>query len=192
MIFLSAGIPDPHDEEYFRTADVIAIRDAVIALTSVMVTKYKLIWGGHPAITPLIRQVLARMEVRAFQQVLLYQSLHFANEFIRDNDYFERIEYTDKMGSRADSLNELRRRMLVADEHRFIAGIFIGGKDGVEEEFRIFRDHHPQAKLFPIASTGGAARIIYEKKGFNNKELLNNYAYIDLFKSISRILEHNS
>lgn len=56
-IFLSASIPLPErDEKYIGTADIIAIRDAVIALTTVVLPHHRLIWGGHPSITPLIKQ----------------------------------------------------------------------------------------------------------------------------------------
>lgn len=44
-IFLSASIPMlGRDERYFKTADTIAIRDSVLALASVALPKYKLIW----------------------------------------------------------------------------------------------------------------------------------------------------
>lgn len=55
-VFLSASIPDPaRDKRYFGTGDTIAIRDAVIALVSVVLPRTKLVFGGHPAITPLVK-----------------------------------------------------------------------------------------------------------------------------------------
>ena len=49
-IFLSASIPlQERDPEYIETADIIAIRDAVIALTTVVLPSHRLIWGGHPS-----------------------------------------------------------------------------------------------------------------------------------------------
>ena len=54
-VFLSASIPDKdRDPKYYETADFVAIRDAVIAIATVVVPEYRLVWGGHPAITPLI------------------------------------------------------------------------------------------------------------------------------------------
>ncbi len=45
-IFLSASIPLPErDLKYIETADIIAIRDAVIALTTVVLPKHRIIWG---------------------------------------------------------------------------------------------------------------------------------------------------
>jgi len=40
--------------------------------------------------------------------------------------------------------------------HAFSAAVFIGGMEGVEREFSIFRTFHPQTPAFPIASTGSA------------------------------------
>ena len=60
-IFLSASIPfKERHERYFNTADIIAIRDSVIALSSLVIPKYRLIWGGHPSITPMIHYVLEK------------------------------------------------------------------------------------------------------------------------------------
>jgi hypothetical protein len=58
-IFLSASVPLPsRHREYFDTADVIAIRDAVRALTIVVVEQHgQLVFGVHPAITPMIRRL---------------------------------------------------------------------------------------------------------------------------------------
>ena len=54
-IFLSASIPlKERDPKYFNSADIIAIRDSVIALATVVLPNHRLIWGGHPSITPII------------------------------------------------------------------------------------------------------------------------------------------
>jgi hypothetical protein len=33
--------------------------------------------------------------------------------------------------------------------------------DGLDEEWRLFTQHHPNAPAFPIASTEGAARLLW-------------------------------
>ena len=44
-IFLSASIPLPERHpKYYDSADIIAIRDAVIALASLVIGKHKIIW----------------------------------------------------------------------------------------------------------------------------------------------------
>ena len=77
-IFLSASIPSPdRDRQFYDTADIIAIRDAVRALATVIIPQAHLIWGGHPSITPLIRYVLGRMNAEIKTHVTLYQSAFF-------------------------------------------------------------------------------------------------------------------
>src|SRR5688572_3148776 len=101
MIFLSASIPDPRrDEKYFSTADPSAIRDAVRALATIVIPHSHLVWGGHPAITPLIHQVLmSTLSQQGFehlserspekqsntQHITLYQSKFFEKKFLAEN-----------------------------------------------------------------------------------------------------------
>lgn len=183
-LFLSASIPlqDRH-EKYWQTADNIAIRDSVLALASVALPNFKLIWGGHPSITPLIAQVLRYKGVDVQRSVTLYQSLYFKPSFPSENKDVAHIIKTDDLGNRDTSLAEMRNRML--SDNEFHAGIFIGGMDGVEEEYALFCEMHPQAKVFPIASTGAAAKMIYDKYWNNRQpELLTNLAYSSLFKDL--------
>ena len=57
-IFLSASIPvKDRNPKYFTTVDVLAIREAIRALVTVVLPKTILVWGGHPAIIPIIRTV---------------------------------------------------------------------------------------------------------------------------------------
>lgn len=185
MIFLSASIPDPNSHPYYDTADVIAIRDAIRALATVVIPKTKLIWGGHPAITPLIRYVVANIaqtDIKA--HVTLYQSNFFREVFPDDNEIFlENTRFTEKKSTQESSLNEMRTKMLT--ENQFLAGVFIGGMQGVEQEFQLFRDYQPHAKLFPVASTGAAAKIIYDN--LHSKpdiRLTNDFAYMALFRDL--------
>ena len=77
-IFLSASIPlNNRDAKYFGSADVISIRDAVIALTTALVPHYRIIWGGHPSITPLINYVMQKIEKKIQDHFILYQSDFF-------------------------------------------------------------------------------------------------------------------
>ena len=87
------------------------------------------------------------------------------------------------MGNKDLSIKEMRKRML--EDNEFYAGIFIGGMEGVEDEYTMFTQLHPDAKVFPLASTGGAAKIIYDKYFDGKKpELCINLAYSSLFKDL--------
>lgn len=184
MIFLSASIPDPkRNEKYFMSSDVIAIRDSVRALASVVIPKSNLIWGGHPAITPLIRYVMSTMEVNVQSHITLYQSDFFREMFPDDNEYFENVVITRNLRDRDKSLLEMRTRMF--QENEFVAGIFIGGMEGVELEYDMFRRIHPNAKLFPVASTGAAAKFIYDSMDVKpERALVDDFAYMSLFRSL--------
>ena len=181
-IFLSASIPLPErDEKYIGTADIIAIRDAVIALTTVVLPHHKLIWGGHPSITPLIYYVMERLNLNIQEHVTLYQSRFFEKYFPEDNNKFENVILTDNINDdKAQSLLYMRNKML--DESEFSAGIFIGGMEG-EEEYDMFIKKHPKALALPIASTGAAAKKIYDERFTDkNERLVKDYAYMSLFQ----------
>lgn len=184
MIFLSASIPDPkRNEKYFNSADVIAIRDAVRALATIVIPKSNLVWGGHPAITPLIRYVMSTMDINVQNHITLYQSEFFRDIFPAENEYFEKIIITQKYHDRESSLHEMRLKMF--HDNKFKAGIFIGGMEGVEIEYEMFKSIHPDAKVFPVASTGAAAKFLYE--GMDKKpdeRLVDDFAYMALFRSL--------
>ncbi|KKB51180.1 hypothetical protein HMPREF1212_01910 [Parabacteroides sp. HGS0025] len=183
-IFLSASIPiEEGNEKYFKTADVIAIRDSVLALASVALPKYKLIWGGHPSITPLIANILQHSGFDIQSSVTLYQSMYFEKFFPLENESVAHIIKTKDLGDKTSSIEDMRKHML--GDNEFYAGIFIGGMKGVEDEYKMFTQLHPKAKVFPMASTGAAAKIIYDKYfGGQEPQLRTNLAYSSLFKDL--------
>lgn len=180
-IFLSASIPLPErDKKYYETADVIAIRDAVIALCTTILPNYKLIWGGHPSITPLVNYVLQKLNIGIQDHVELYQSKFFEKFYPEDNNKFENVILTPILEDRDASLKLMREIML--GDKEFAAGIFIGGMQGVVDEYKIFKELHPNAIVIPLASTGAAAKMIHENEINPNERFLNDYAYSSTFK----------
>ena len=183
-IFLSASIPDPRrDPRFIGTADVTAIRDAVRALATVVLPEHLLVWGGHPAITPMVRLIADSLGVRVQDHVWLYQSEFFRNVAPQDNKAFAHIEWAPEIdGDREKSLEEMRRRMLGG---RFKAGVFIGGMEGVLQEFELFEKLQPEAPAYPIASTGAAARFLYERDPEKYpRVLVDEYAYVSMFRKL--------
>lgn len=183
-IFLSASIPLPERHpKFYETADFIAIRDAVIALANTILPHYKLIWGGHPSITPIIYYVLEKMKIDVQQHVELYQSKFFEEHFPVDNNKFENVILTPSFNNQNDSVTLMRELMLGSNE--FYAGVFIGGMEGIETEYKMFTEFHPKAKIIPLASTGAGAKIIYENYNFEkNLRFENDYAYMALFQDL--------
>lgn len=186
-IFLSASVPKTdRPARYYETADTIAIRDAVRALATVVIPKAQLIWGGHPSITPMIREILQQTNTDVQHHVTIYQSEFFAGHYPKENKSFEHIVITEPKIDKPTSLKEMRTRM-ISDPH-YTAGIFIGGMEGVEEEYDLFRQYHPGKPALVIASTGAAAAIIFERmKNLPQRpdsRLKDDYAYMSLFKDL--------
>ena len=184
-IFLSASIPLPdRDPKYIGTADISAIRDAVNALAKVVIPNAILVWGGHPSITPLIRVILEKLKTDVSKHVVLYQSGFFSKIFPSDNEHIECIKLINEIKDNKDeSLALMRKEMIGGND--FTAGIFIGGMEGVEDEFNLFKQYHPDALLLPVATTGAASLSIYQASPENYMEELNtDYAYMALFTKL--------
>jgi len=183
-IFLSASIPlAERDPKYIESADVIAIRDSVIALATTILPHYRLIWGGHPSITPLIYYVLQKMNFNIQNHVRLYQSKLFEDYFPEDNNKFDNVILTPINSGRENSLGIMRELMIGTND--FYAGIFIGGMEGIEIEYKMFREFHPNAKVIPLASTGAGAKMVYDNFEFKkNERFMYDYAYMSLFQDL--------
>lgn len=183
-VFLSASLPDPQrHEKYYESCDLVAIREATRALAAVVLPRTQLVFGGHPAITPLVRRVASRL--KQTKSVRVYQSDYFRNHFPVDNDAFDDLTITDSVpNDRNASLLLMRETMLGGMSDPI--GVFVGGMDGVEEEHALFVKIHSKSLALPIASTGAAARIIFDqvRSEFSERdqdELMNNYAYEPMF-----------
>jgi hypothetical protein len=154
-IFLSAGVPDPAQPHFTREDDLAAITGAVSALLYVTLGRRRLIWGGHPAITPMIWSVCETMKVDYGRWVTIYMSEAFTDDFPTESKHFQNVVVTDGMnGDRRASLGPMRRRML--QESNFDAAVFIGGMEGILDEYTLVRELAPEARIVPIASTLGA------------------------------------
>lgn len=158
-IFLSAGVPDSSAKHFVAEADSAAISAAVSALIYVTMGRRRLVWGGHPAITPMIWAYAEAMEIDYGAWVKLYQSAIFDDEFPAETKLFQNVVVTPTInGDRDRSLALMRERMM--EETDFAAAVFVGGMQGILDEYSLFRDHAPNAVILPIMSTGGAAEVL--------------------------------
>jgi len=145
---------------YYKTADLTAIREAVTAVSTVALKRGELVFGGHPAISPLVLIVASALD--ATDRVRIYQSEHFRDQIPPESTAFRRLVWTPRVGTdRQASLREMRETMIGGGG--FAAAFFIGGMEGVEEEFALFRERWPNVPAFPIASTGAAARRLLDR-----------------------------
>ena len=184
-VFLSASIPLPHrNAHFFQTADVVAIREAVKALVGEVVPKGQLVFGGHPAITPLIALLMRGFGEQARRRVVLYQSAYFQKHFVSENDDFLDVRLIPAVGrSRKRSIAAMRKRMI--EDTPFDAAVFVGGMEGILDEFNLFVERHGEAHIWPVASTGAAALQLFHKIGSPKPDLfLNEFTYSTLFRKL--------
>lgn len=164
-IFLSASVPLPdRDRNYFDTADVFLIREAIRALIEVILPVGTITFGGHPAITPLISLYLTNSNYTN-DRVTVFQSNFFRRTNNNNGVDFGGINYTTAVrGNREASLRLMREKMIIS--RKFDAAVLVGGMEGIKEEVEIFESHHPKSLILPVPSTGAAARMIYHSRKF--------------------------
>lgn len=181
-IFLSASVPLVGHGTYHETANPFLIQCAVRELIIAIIRRYTIVWGGHPAITPMIWSICEDMGVDYSQFVVLYQSRFFADVFPKENMYFQNVVFTDAVpNDRAASLLVMRKKMLSHAD--LSAAVFIGGMDGVEAEHELFRRFHPAAKVLPVPSPGGAALNLARDHGYFTGDELFDVDFSQLFHS---------
>ncbi len=152
-IFLSASVPTR--EPYSSDCRPQEIQAAVNALAQVVLGRKKLVWGGHPAITPLLWSAAQAVGVKYTMAVELFQSKLFQKVLPEENKNFANVKLTEAVGDDVEaSLLAMRKAMFKSTE--FDAAIFIGGMHGILDEHKLFTSYWPSAICIPIAQTGGA------------------------------------
>lgn len=161
-LFLSASVPIPGRGDYHETADPFLIQLAVRELFIATRSEWHVIWGGHPAITPMVWAVCSDLGVDYSKAVTLYQSRYFEGNFPQESTAFENLVIVDHVpGDRTASIAKMRETMLGHSD--LAAAVFVGGMEGVEIEYEMFRDRLPSAPVLPLAAPGGASRRIAER-----------------------------
>ena len=164
-IFLSASVPLVGRGTYHETANPFLIQCAVREFVMAVIRRHKIVWGGHPAITPMIWTICEDLGVDYSQSVILYQSKFFEDRYPEENKHFQNVVYTEAIpNDRGASLLTMREQMLSRED--LVAAVFIGGMEGVEEEHELFRHFHPAARILPVPSPGGAALNLAKERGY--------------------------
>lgn len=181
-IFLSASVPIKGRGEYYKSADPYLIQCAVRELVIAVIGKHEIVWGGHPAITPMIWAICEDMKIDYAQKVILYQSLFFEDRFPEENKKFRNVVFTEAVANDRDSsLLYMRKEMLSRPD--IIAAVFIGGMEGVAAEYELFTQFHPDAKVLLVAAPGGAARLLAENLGILGENGLFDIDFSRLFRT---------
>jgi hypothetical protein len=207
-VLLSASEPDPKRRaEYWQSRKLLNLREAVRTFCAHALAYYPVVYGGHPAITPLVGQIASRLEhqaqaaVEASKErwatkpyVLMFQSGFYVDPSAA-GDHIVVTPAHEANGSLAGPRGGMRNASLLRMRYEMIgqpgnfrvhllggfakefgaarfaklgtydfsAAVFIGGMEGVEREFRIFRTFHPNTPAYPIVSTGSACTKLLEE-----------------------------
>jgi hypothetical protein len=181
-IFLSASVPNRDLNRYLPEPDLI--RQAILALVAVSIPRRLLVFGGHPAISPLVEH--AARSLKGVNKVHIYQSRLFQPVIPPEAKKFHNLHWTKVVRrssaeeTRRASLTEMRTKMIKSLQ--FGAAVFIGGMDGVEEEWELFGQQYPDAPRIPVASTKGAAMLLWRLHSPVNQELNDELRYRTLFR----------
>jgi hypothetical protein len=156
-VFLSASVPN--EVPFMKRFDPLAIREAIIALAVVALRDRPLVFGGHPAISPLVEH--AARSLGALQHVHIYQSRFFEEKIPEVARKFENLHWTKNEGTEAGSLEVMRKEMIGSWD--FCGAVFVGGMEGIFEESKWFREFHKDKPQIALGSTGGAAEMLLNK-----------------------------
>jgi SLOG cluster3 family len=141
----------------------------VVALARACLTAgFRLVTAAHPTVAPLLLYVAAEFPAAEAQRVIVYQSELFEDVLPSATRRFEAdgigslIWTAAAKGDRPepghweDSLAIMRARML--EESNPVAACFIGGMEGILQEFSMFTRLFPGRPTYPIGRPGGEAR----------------------------------
>lgn len=159
-IFLSASVPVLGRVPFDQDCKPQMIQSAVSALATVALGRKTIVWGGHPSITPMLWASAQDLGVQYATAVRLFQTKYFSEEdFPDENKHFANVTYIDSVeNNRIKSLLAMRKAMFQSTH--FDAAVFIGGMEGINDEFALFSKIWPEAKCVPISVTGGATRTL--------------------------------
>lgn len=158
-ILLSASIPrDPNEcsENLINEAMIVSALRALCGFA--IRANRRIIWSGQPSITPLVLEMLSKKGGDVNKHAMLYQTDYYARNHSDINSLLRSIRYIPKQQDERESLFEMRVHMVMS--HEYEAGIFIGGAQDVKDEFELFSNCHPEAKVIALSSTGGAAKSL--------------------------------
>lgn len=209
-LLLSASVPsekrsEKYSQSYIKIKNAqIQIEEAVIGLSrNVFQYGGRLIFGGHPSISPLVALVATEFKINKDVEnirqkendewpITIYQSKAYENVIPKHTmDLFnlgyskiiwtEAVDgevYNPKIKNKPQCLKSLKSMRTLMMEGNVDALVCIAGMEGVEREFELFREIHPNKPIFLLESTGGATRILaQEYKSISNVNIIDRIDY---------------
>ena len=199
-IFLSASIPTRERAAKYWTPETFPRTSAAVrGLLVAALPRVPVVFGGHPAIVPMVWRTIESLGKESQDRVMLYQSLWFENNFVPEVYKFPHRELIKKRETRDASLQDMREAMLSPErkerqgwqvsERAYSAGVFIGGMEGIEYEYELFRRNYSDIPMYPVVSTGGASQFVYEKiakelPDATQRSLKSDLCYEAMFKDV--------
>ena len=169
-VFLSASVPVLGRGTFFERTNPHLIQLAVREFVTTVLGRKLLVWGGHPAITPMVWAICEDLGVSYAEAAVLYQSRFFEDQFPVENALFKNVRFTDAdPAGRPESLATMRRQMFQDTE--FDAAVFIGGMEGIFDEYAMLIEFQPKVHILPVAAPGGAAGDLAAKIMPGNQDL---------------------
>ena len=158
-IFLSASSPSGERGRKFEPYSSSEIADAVSDVVSaVLHSGGKLLFGGHPKITPVVILIVCELEVEC--AVDIFQSEWFKGDS-KGEDYLlaklglGKVHWTEKKDTLPESLETMRNEMF--SFVRPAGAVFVGGMEGIPLEYEMLGRRWPDVPRVPLAGPGGAA-----------------------------------
>ena len=158
-VFLSASFPSGDRGKKFEPYSAGAIADAVSAVVrAVLRNEGKLLFGGHPTITPMVLLIGCELEVQ--DAVDVFQSKWFEGSITEETHRLTEsgvgeIHWTEKRDTLPDSLELMREEMFSFGQPA--GAVFVGGMEGIPDEHEMFGRRWPGVPRVPLAAPGGAA-----------------------------------
>ena len=158
-VFLSASFPSGERGRKFEPYSAHAISDAVSAVVrAVLRSEGKLLFGGHPTITPMVLLIGCEFEVQG--AVDIFQSKWFEGDITEETHRLAdsgvgEIHWTEKKDTLPNSLETMRNEMF-----NFVqpaGAVFVGGMEGIPLEYEMLGRRWPDVPRVPLAGPGGAA-----------------------------------
>lgn len=190
-LFLSASVPHrrsaarlrtPHEDEanqwFVEHAEPLRIREAIAHLCRFAFSRdLGIVFGGHPAISPLLLEAASRFspehsertEAPPRPRVVIFQSLLYVGRIPPATLALANWQCGTLLWTRpepedapSDEASLTTMRVAMIGSPGLLAGLFIGGMEGLMEEARLFHRRHPDAPMYAVGSTGSAAARLLE------------------------------
>lgn len=184
-LFLSASVPYRRPPERLRTpdeaetnrwflehAEPLRIRESIAHLCRFAFKRnLGIVFGGHPAISPLLLEAASRFspEPSPRPRVVIFQSLYYVDRIppatlALANWHCGTLLWTppEPEAAPAEEASLTAMRVAMVGSPGLVAGLFIGGMEGLFEEAKLFQSRHREAPMYALGSTGSAAARLLE------------------------------